>query len=50
MAVSSDIGASKTLSGFMEHTVGLPVLDRKKEKDVYIVVLVPWDFEVNALP
>ena len=41
MAVSSDTGASKTLSGFMEHIVGLPVLDRKKEKDVYFVVLIP---------
>ena len=50
MAVSSDIRASQTLSGFMEHIVGLPVLDRKKEKDVYFVVLIPWDFEVNVLP
>ena len=50
MVVSSDIRASPTLSGFMEHIVGLPVLDRKKEKDVYFVVLIPWDFEVNVLP
>ena len=50
MSVSSDSGASKTLRGFMEHIVGLPVLDRKKEKDVYFVVLIPWDFEVNMLP
>lgn len=40
MAVSPYKVASKTLSDFVEQTLGLPILDVKNEKDIHFVVLI----------